>query len=88
MDLKFCCLPILFRILFPQDPLLDLNHSAAVDAIQVANKGTGTDTAVEQGREGLASSQVKSASTLLPQMRKSDNHIEKWPHSCHALAAY
>ena len=27
---------MLFRILFPQDPLVDQNHSAAVDVIQVA----------------------------------------------------
>lgn len=29
-------MPFVFRILFPQDPLVDLNHTAAVDAIQTA----------------------------------------------------
>lgn len=36
VKLKSWSLPILFRILFPQDPLVDQNHSAAVDVIQVA----------------------------------------------------
>lgn len=30
-----CRLPYLFRILFPSDPLVDLNHSAAIDAMQL-----------------------------------------------------
>lgn len=36
VKLKSWSIPILFRILFPQDPLVDQNHSAAVDVIQVA----------------------------------------------------
>jgi hypothetical protein len=36
MKLKTWSLPFLFRILFPQDPLVDQNHSAAVDVIQLA----------------------------------------------------
>ena len=36
VKLKSWSLPILFRILFPQDPSVDQNHSAAVDVIQVA----------------------------------------------------
>lgn len=35
VKLKSWRLPILFRILFPQDPLVAQNHSAAVDVIQV-----------------------------------------------------
>ncbi len=36
VKLKSWGLPILFRIVFPQDPLVDQHHSAAVDVIQVA----------------------------------------------------
>lgn len=36
VKLKSWSLPFLFRILFPQDPLVDQNHSGAVDTIQVA----------------------------------------------------
>jgi hypothetical protein len=36
LELDSWSLPFLFRILFPRDPLVDQNHSAAVDAIQLA----------------------------------------------------
>lgn len=36
IKLKSWSQPVLFRILFPQDPLVDQNHSAVVDAIQLA----------------------------------------------------
>ena len=36
IGVKLWALPFLFRILFPQHPLVDKNHSAAVDALQLA----------------------------------------------------
>ena len=36
MKLENWSQPILFRILFPRHPLVDQNHSAAVDSIQLA----------------------------------------------------
>jgi hypothetical protein len=36
IGVKLWALPFLFRILFPQHPLADKNHSAAVDALQLA----------------------------------------------------
>ena len=36
LKLRSWSLPFLFRVLFPQDPLIDQNHSAVIDAIQLA----------------------------------------------------
>ena len=36
LKLRSWSLPFLFRVLFPQDPLIDQNHSAVIGAIQLA----------------------------------------------------
>ena len=36
LKLRSWTLPFLFRVLFPQDSLIDQNHSAVIDAIQLA----------------------------------------------------
>ena len=37
MKLEKWSLPLVFRVLFSKDALLDLNHSAAVNTVQTAN---------------------------------------------------